>query len=110
MFTDGPIETAFMVYEDFFSYTSGVYTQQSQEFVGGHAIKVIGWGVDSSAGPYWIAYNSWGTSWGMNGIFWIGAGQCEFDSNFIVGDYTPAGKMSYAHTFEQWVKGLIHHF
>jgi len=66
MFKDGPVETAFMVYEDFFSYSSGVYTQQSQSFVGGHAIKVIGWGFDQPSGlNYWIAHNSWGTSWGM---------------------------------------------
>jgi len=88
MFTTGPIETAFDVYEDFFSYTSGVYVQNSTEYVGGHAIKVIGYGVDNATGlNYWLAANSWGAAWGLDGFFMIAAGQCNFDSQFIVGDY-----------------------
>jgi len=59
---------------------------------------------------YWIAHNSWGTTWGMNGLFWIAFGQCEFDSNFIVGDYTPKGNMTYVQSFEQWVKAVISKF
>jgi len=47
MYTDGPIETCFDVYEDFMSYQSGVYIQKSLEYVGGHCIKVLGWGVDT---------------------------------------------------------------
>lgn len=86
--TNGPIETAFNVYEDFFSYTGGVYTQQSQELAGGHAVKVIGYGYDEPSGlNYWLAANSWGTDWGIEGFFMIAAGQCGFDSNFIVGQY-----------------------
>jgi len=88
MMTNGPIETAFDVYEDFFSYTSGVYVQNSTQFVGGHAIKVLGWGFDTEVNlNYWLAQNSWGNTWGMSGYFWIGYGQCGFDSNFIVGPY-----------------------
>ncbi|KAG2378426.1 hypothetical protein C9374_008313, partial [Naegleria lovaniensis] len=53
-------------------YKSGVYHHVSGGLVGGHAIKIVGWGVDSeSRKPYWICANSWGPSWGIDGFFWI---------------------------------------
>ena len=30
---------------------------------GGHAVKIIGWGVESGT-DYWLVANSWNTSWG----------------------------------------------
>lgn len=46
--TNGPIEVAFDVYEDFFSYTSGVYQHETGGLAGGHAVKMIGWGLYGS--------------------------------------------------------------
>ena len=82
----GPVQTAFTVYQDFMSYTSGVYTHTSGAELGGHAVKIIGWGVSDSQ-DYWIVANSWGTSWGQNGFFWIAFGQCGIDSDGIAGTY-----------------------
>jgi len=93
IFTNGPIETAFDVYEDFMNYTSGVYIQHSDQFLGGHAVKVLGWG-SLGGQSYWLAQNSWGPSWGLNGFFLIGTSQCGFDTNFYAGDY--AGSSTYA--------------
>lgn len=88
IFDQGPIETAFYVYQDFFYYTSGVYVQTSSAYAGAHAVKVLGWGHDDASGlDYWLAANSWGVSWGENGFFKIAFGQVGFDSNFITGDY-----------------------
>jgi len=87
IFTNGPIETAFDVYEDFMNYTSGVYIQHSNQFLGGHAVKVLGWGALNGV-SYWLAQNSWGTSWGMSGYFMIGTGQCGFDQSFYAGEYS----------------------
>ena len=42
--TNGPIEVAFDVYQDFFSYESGVYVHKTGSLAGGHAVKMIGWG------------------------------------------------------------------
>jgi len=59
-----------------FSYTSGVLpgtcgcTQNSLD----HAINIVGYGTDPSAGPYWIVRNSWGTTWGMDGYFLLERG------------------------------------
>ncbi len=66
----GPIMGGFMVYEDFLQYSSGVYHHVTGRLLDGHAIKVVGWGVDGkSKKPYWIIANSWGSDWGMNGFF-----------------------------------------
>lgn len=70
---NGPVETGFTVYEDFFNYKSGVYHHVSGGVAGGHAIKVIGYGVESNT-PYWLCANSWGGSWGMSGFFKIKQG------------------------------------
>ena len=42
--TGGPVEGAFTVYQDFMQYKSGVYKHTSGSMLGGHAIKIVGWG------------------------------------------------------------------
>jgi cathepsin B len=75
---NGPLEFSMAVYEDFFNYKSGVYKHVSGGLVGYHALKGIGWGISGSE-PYWIIANSWGSTWGMSGYFWILKGNCEID-------------------------------
>ena len=70
---NGPVEAAFTVYEDFFNYAGGVYHHVSGGVAGGHAIKVLGWGVDNGT-EYFLCANSWGTSWGEKGFFRIQVG------------------------------------
>jgi cathepsin B len=94
MFDHGPIEMGFHVYSDFMNYKSGVYHHVSGSLQGGHAIKCLGWGLDSASGlKYWICANSWGTGWGMQGYFWIkkGSDECGIESWFTVGG--EAGKI-----------------
>jgi cathepsin B len=84
----GSIVAAFDVYDDFFSYQKGVYVQTSGINEGGHAVRVVGWGVDSvSKLPYWIVANSWGTGWGIKGWFWMvrGTNNCNFEAEMIEG-------------------------
>ncbi len=68
------METGFTVYEDFFNYKSGVYRHVSGAVAGGHAVVLLGWG-----NGYWIAQNSWGSSWGENGFFKIALHECGID-------------------------------
>lgn len=91
--TNGPVEVAFNVYQDFFSYTSGVYSHKSGGLAGGHAVKAIGWGVENGT-PYWLIANSWGTSWGMQGLFKIkrGSNECGIESNVVAGLYDSSKK------------------
>lgn len=83
--TGGPVESAFTVYKDFMSYKSGVYIQHSDQVMGGHAIKIIGWGVDKGV-DYFIVDNSWGAAWGMAGRFWIGTNQCGIGGQGYAGE------------------------
>jgi C1A family cysteine protease len=64
----GPLPTAMMVYNDFMSYKSGVYSYTTGKKLGGHAVFLVGYNDD---GEYFIVKNSWGPKWGENGFFKI---------------------------------------
>jgi cathepsin B len=80
IYEHGPIEVVFEVYRDFFNYKSGIYHHVSGSLAGYHAVKMVGWGVQKNT-KYWIVYNSWGTSWGQDGVFWIlrGKNECKIE-------------------------------
>ena len=56
--TKGPVQALFTVYSDFLTYKSGVYSHVSGQELGGHSVKIVGWGVDNKI-PYWLVANSW---------------------------------------------------
>lgn len=74
LMNDGPVETGFLVYSDFMSYAGGVYTSNCNGMMGGHAVKIVGWGVENGV-EYWIIANSWGTGWGETGFVRVETGQ-----------------------------------
>lgn len=76
IFEHGPVEAGFMVYEDFPHYKSGVYSHVTGKALGGHAVKLLGWGEEGGRG-YWLAANSWNVDWGAGGLFKIARGQNE---------------------------------
>eukprot|EP00914_Ancora_sagittata_P004214 GHVO01009263.1.p1 GENE.GHVO01009263.1~~GHVO01009263.1.p1 ORF type:complete len:337 (+),score=29.47 GHVO01009263.1:110-1120(+) len=84
--TNGPVEGAFTVYADFPTYKSGVYQHVSGGELGGHAIRVLGWGVEGGT-PYWLVANSWNNDWGDNGFFKIlrGKDECGIESEIVAG-------------------------
>ncbi|XP_033931255.1 cathepsin B [Pseudochaenichthys georgianus] len=83
---NGPVEGAFTVYEDFPLYKTGVYQHVSGSALGGHAIKILGWGEEDGI-PYWLCANSWNTDWGDNGFFKIlrGSDHCGIESEVVAG-------------------------
>ena len=85
---NGPVESAFTVYADFVHYKSGVYSHQTGSALGGHAIKVIGYGTENGT-DYWLVQNSWTTTWGDGGYFKIkrGSDECGIEDNFIAGTF-----------------------
>jgi cathepsin B len=85
IFAHGPVEAAFTVYEDFFNYKSGVYHHVSGGVAGGHAIKILGFGVENNT-PYWLCANSWGTGWGIDGFFKIQQGDCGIEQQVFTCD------------------------
>lgn len=87
--TNGPVEAAFTVYADFESYKGGVYHHVTGEALGGHAIRILGWGVDQGK-DYWLVANSWNTDWGEKGFFRISRGndECGIESGVVAGKYS----------------------
>jgi C1A family cysteine protease len=75
--TKGPLATCFTVYNDFFSYTNGIYKHVSGGVAGGHCVCCVGY---NDVGGYWICKNSWGVGWGQSGYFNIAYGECGIDS------------------------------
>jgi len=47
----------------------GIYQHVTGEVTRGHAMKILGWGVENAT-PYWLVANSWNTDWGENGMLW----------------------------------------
>jgi C1A family cysteine protease len=102
----GSAVSGFIVYSNFvhdisngkFEKTNGVYIETEnyssdpnanpKEFMGCHAIVVVGWGIEKSDiklddgsilknTPYWIVRNSWTANWGLNGYFKIAMSQVQ---------------------------------
>jgi C1A family cysteine protease len=92
--TYGPLVTTFDVYNDFYSYKSGVYEYTTGSYLGGHAVLLVGYTDDASVngGGYFIVKNSWGTSWGESGYFNIAYSQVN--SPVYFGTWTIAYKQS----------------
>ena len=47
------------MYADFATYTGGVYHHVSGGSLGGHAVKMIGWGVSDEGEDYWLVRMPW---------------------------------------------------
>ena len=86
LYENGPVEASFTVYEDFVTYKSGVYQHITGSALGGHAIKMIGWGVEDGV-KYWLCVNSWNDEWGDKGLFKIkrGNNECGIENSVNAG-------------------------
>ena len=85
LYSNGPLVTTLAVYQDFFSYHSGVYSYVSGSLAGYHAVVIVGY---DDPGQYFIVKNSWGTWWGEAGYFRIAYSELKSVVGF--GDYTIA--------------------
>ncbi|VDM78631.1 unnamed protein product [Strongylus vulgaris] len=83
---NGPVQASFKVYGDFLTYEKGIYRHTAGEDEGGHAVKIIGWGVENDV-KYWLVANSWNTGWGEDGYvrFLRGENECEIETRIIAG-------------------------
>ena len=77
----GAVTTAFFVYQDLSRYSGGVYEHTYGSKLGGHAITVIGWGVENGK-EYWLTQNSWGPWWGEAG-YWKHSMNEQSDAKFF---------------------------
>jgi hypothetical protein len=78
----GPLMAGMVIYADFLSYKSGVYSHVDGEVEGGHAVVIIGY---DDVQQCFLAKNSFGTGWGENGFFQISYndGGCMFQQEVI---------------------------
>lgn len=87
VYKNGPVEVAFTVYEDFAHYKSGIYKHLTGDVMGGHAVKLIGWGTSEEGEDYWLVANQWNRSWGDDGYFKIrrGTNECGIEEAAVAG-------------------------
>ncbi len=122
IYNNGPIETSFLVYPDFLFYKGGkimilisFVKSLNKKFLrirrlilgiyhhtvgwwplGGHAVKVVGWGVENGI-KYWQMANSWGDKWGEDGFFRIrrGINECWIETQMHAVTPSEANATSY---------------
>ena len=66
-----PVYCGLQIGEDFFSYEKGILGYigpYTNKYVGNHEVVIVGYDDELSA---FFCMNSWGTSWGMRGFFYI---------------------------------------
>jgi len=88
LLTNGPVVFTFDVYEDFVTYSSGVYKHTTGKYLGGHAVRCVGWGEEGGV-PYWLIANSWNEDWGDKGYFKIirGEDNCSIEEEISAARY-----------------------
>ncbi|XP_010276986.1 PREDICTED: ervatamin-B-like [Nelumbo nucifera] len=69
--TQQPVSVSILVVQDFYQYTSGIYSGKScptdQPGNVNHAVLIVGYGTSADGIDYWVVKNSWGPSWGKLG-------------------------------------------
>lgn len=84
----------------FFKYLlymfAGVYQHVTGKALGGHAIRILGWGKENGV-DYWLVANSWNTDWGNNGLFKIlrGSNHCGIENEITAGLPAESATISY---------------
>ena len=83
---NGSVQAGMSVFEDLLVYKSGVYQHLEGNFIGGHAVKIIGYGIEKGV-KYWLIANSWNDTWGENGFFKIlrGEDHCGIENGVVAG-------------------------
>lgn len=68
----------------------GVYQHVAGNLAGGHAVRILGWGVEDGV-DYWLVANSWNRLWGENGYFKIirGINNCGIEEFITAGLVEP---------------------
>jgi len=85
---NGPVQAQYMVFTDMLTYSGGVYHRTKEGTgIGGHAVRIVGWGTTDDGVDYWIVANSWGKLWGEDGFFRIrrGVNECNIESAVLAG-------------------------
>lgn len=84
---EGSLHISFKVPNNFRNFgwaEDTVYKRGATEGIGGgHAVRLIGWGVDSEGDDYWILMNSWGSNWGYSKNGFHGLFNLEANRSYV---------------------------
>ena len=81
------------------TYYANGYQYCDSNLTTNHAVTIVGWDDTISASLFnktpegdgaWLVKNSWGTSWGLNGYFWLSYYDASIGENAVVLDFTTA--------------------
>jgi len=110
----GCLAADFLVYEDFMDYPGGIYEHAYGDYLGGHAVAVVGY---DDVDDCWICKNSWGLGWGeagggeTGGWFRIAYGECSIDEKMYKIDLAcPAEESGTAMGYSQSVAQMVRDF
>ncbi|MCD6379464.1 hypothetical protein J7M07_03350, partial [bacterium] len=106
--TYGPVYTSmYASFPAFGSYDGTFCLTYTGTETTNHAVLIVGWDDDMCGGNgAWIVKNSWGTSWGDNGYFYIHYGDASIGSNSNVitryVNYDPNETIHYYDEYGWW--------
>jgi len=81
---EGPVVTTIGVHHSLYAYSGGIYSAHGSGYTGmDHAVLLVGY---NDVEQYWIAKNSWDTTWGEEGFF-----RLSYDSGCQFGQWTARG-------------------
>jgi ribosomal protein L7/L12/C1A family cysteine protease len=79
IFNNGPVVISLKVYQDLYSYSSGIYDWDGvSSYVGNNATTIVGWGNENGV-DYWILKFTWSENWGENGYVKVPMNSTIFD-------------------------------
>lgn len=67
---NGPVVANIKLHENFYDISNGIYQEKKGNYLGEHAVVLIGWNRNDE-GEFWIGRNNFGNNWGDHGYFRI---------------------------------------
>jgi len=101
VYNQGPVSMAFYWHSTYYNSDTNVYYYTGSASPN-HLVCIVGWDdtIDHPTGPgsgAWIVKNSWGTSWGASGYFYLtyGSGNMKEVAYYEYRDYSASEKIYY---------------